>query len=281
MLEHAIGLRGMAARFMDQQREELRREDERGGPLGRERRVEHRLRVVAVTRGACDEIEMLDELPPRLAHQAAVVALRRLRPGLHRGDREARAGLDDLLLHVGALARDEMLVGAVRGDAATAGHGVRSLELRVGGAEQRDAFGERDRERIARERGAVLAPLRCDRRQRDRRGARACGGFRACERFVDDGPQRHVVGAVGGGEAPGAPMEDAKTDAAVARPRDRLDLAVANGDRLVLALDATRVSVCRAPSRAEIDKVHQVGVALGHARRLVSGTSRCSRGQVH
>jgi len=73
-------------------------------------------------------------------------------------------------------------------------------------------------------------------------------------------------------------MEDPKADAAVARPRDRFDLAVANGDGLVLALDPARVGVGSASPRAEIDEVRQLRVALGHARRLVSGTCRRSRG---
>src|SRR5207253_241580 len=99
-----------------EEREELGREDERGRRVLCERRVEHRLGVIAVARGAADQVELLDELPSCLSGEARVVALRRLRAALRRGDRDARARLDDLLRYVGALARHEALARAVRRD---------------------------------------------------------------------------------------------------------------------------------------------------------------------
>src|SRR2546426_146411 len=84
MFEEPIGLGGMAARLMHQQREELRSEYERRRTLGREWRVQRRLGIVAVARRSRDQIEMLDVLPSRLSHQTRVVAARRPPTRLHR-----------------------------------------------------------------------------------------------------------------------------------------------------------------------------------------------------
>ena len=84
VFEEPIGLGGMAARLMHQQREELRSEYERRRTLGREWRVQRRLGIVAVARRSRDQIEMLDVLPSRLSHQTRVVAARRLTTCFHR-----------------------------------------------------------------------------------------------------------------------------------------------------------------------------------------------------
>jgi len=147
---------------------------------------------------------------------------------LHRGEADARAGFDDLLADVGALARHEMLERAVRGDASAARHRVRTFELRVGRTQQRDALRERDGERIARERGPIFAALRRDRREHHRRRARAGRGLGAREGLVDHSAQGHLVGAIGRRETPGALVDDTEADTPVARARDRFDLAIAN-----------------------------------------------------
>src|SRR5687768_11289307 len=154
----------MAARLVYEQREEFGREHQRRGALGRERRVEHGLGVVAIARGARHEVEVLDELPAGLAREPAVVALGRFGACLHRGEADAGARLDDLLANVGALARHEMLARAIRGYASASRHRVRTFEIRVGRAQQRDALGQRDSEWIALKRGPVFAALWRDRR---------------------------------------------------------------------------------------------------------------------
>ena len=115
MLKKAIGFGRMAARLVDEKREEFRREHERGRPLVRERRVEGRLGVVAVALRARDQVEVLHVLPPRLPHEARVVSGRGLSTRFHGEDGEPRASFDDLLRHIGALTGDEMLPGPIRG----------------------------------------------------------------------------------------------------------------------------------------------------------------------
>src|SRR5581483_3808246 len=103
--------------------------------------------------------------------------------------------------------------------------------------------------------------LRRDRRERDRRRTRARRSVRAAEGLFDEAPHRRLAGAVGRGEAPGTPVDDAETDAAIGRARDRLDLAIAHRYGLVLALDRSRVRVRGAASRGELD---EFGKGVGH-----------------
>src|SRR5436190_1825128 len=106
----------MSTGLVDEEREELWREDQRGRPLGRERSVKGRLGVIAVASRARDKVEMLDVLPARLPDEARVVSRGGLAPGFHREDREPGAGFDDLLRYVGAFARHEVLARAIRRD---------------------------------------------------------------------------------------------------------------------------------------------------------------------
>src|SRR5206468_2208993 len=204
VLEDAVGLGRVTAGLVHQEREKFWSEYQRRGSLFCQRRVKRRLRVVAVARRARHEVELLDELPSSLAREPAVVALRGLRAAFRRRDRDTRAGLDDLLRDIGALARDQALARPVCGDRGAALPGIRSLEVRVGALEQRDALLDRDAEWVARELRPVLALLRRDRRQRDRLGARRRGCLGAAEGFVHEPGHRRLAGAVGRGEAPGA-----------------------------------------------------------------------------
>ncbi len=211
---------------------------------------------------------MLDELPARLPREPAVVTLGRFGSGFHRREAHARSGLDDLLTNVCALTRHEMLARAICGHAPAARNRRRTFEIRVGLPQQGDALREWHRERIALERGPVFAALWRDRREHDRGRARARRGLGPREGLVDDTAQGHLVGAVGRGETPGPLVNDAEADAPVARARDRFDLAVTHRDRVVFALDVARVGVIRAASRSKVDKLRQLGVALGHVKRL-------------
>ena len=120
VLEQPVRLGRMAARLVHEQREELGGEDQGRGPLGRERRVERRLCVVAIPLRTRDEVEVLDVFPAGLPGEPRVGALCGLRAGLHRENRESRPRLHDFLRHVGAVARDQVLAGAVRGDGGAA-----------------------------------------------------------------------------------------------------------------------------------------------------------------
>src|SRR5467141_3865013 len=104
----------MPARFVDEEREKLRCEHERGRPLLREWSVQHGFGIVPVSRGTSDEVKMLDVFPAALAHETRVVAGGGLAPRFHRKDREPGARFDDLLRYVGALARHEVLARAIR-----------------------------------------------------------------------------------------------------------------------------------------------------------------------
>ncbi len=166
-----------------------------------------------------------------------------------------------------------MLPRAIRRDPAPARHRVRTFEIRVGNTQQRDPFGDRDPERISLKRGAVFAALRRHGREHDRRAACGGRGIRAREGLVDDRPQRGVIGAVGGREAPAAVVDHAEADATIARARDRLDLAVAHRDRLELALDVARVRVRRSAPRAEVDEIGELRSEGGHRPKIVSETA--------
>src|SRR5207244_13478643 len=109
VLGRAVRRGRRAERHMHEEGEERRREDERRRLRGGERSVERGFRVAAVALRTRDEIEMFYELPAGLPHEARVVALRGLRPGLHRKDREHGAAFDDLLRQVVALPADEAL----------------------------------------------------------------------------------------------------------------------------------------------------------------------------
>ena len=89
VLEKPIGLGGMSAGLVYQQREELRSEHERRRTFGRK--------------------------PSRLSHQTRVKAARWLPACLHGENGKPRARLDDLLSYVGAFACDEVLARAVSG----------------------------------------------------------------------------------------------------------------------------------------------------------------------
>ena len=83
MLEEAIGFGRMAARFVDEKREEFRREHERRRPLLGEGRVQRGFGIVAIATRARDEVQMLDVLPAALTHEARVVTAGRLAARLH------------------------------------------------------------------------------------------------------------------------------------------------------------------------------------------------------
>src|SRR2546429_9312676 len=100
-----------------------------------------------------------------------------------------------------------------------------------------NALGERHPERVAPERGAVLAALRIDRREPHRAPLHGCGCFGAAEGLVDDTAYGRVVGAVRRRESPRAFVDHSKAEAAIGGARDGLDCAVLDTDSLMLALD--------------------------------------------
>src|SRR6266576_4693007 len=106
----------MAARFMDEEREELGREHERRGPLRCKWRVEGCLGIVAVIPRALHQIEVLDVFPAGLPREPRVVTADRLSPGFHGEYGETSARLDDLLGDVGAFAGHQTLARPIRGD---------------------------------------------------------------------------------------------------------------------------------------------------------------------
>ena len=248
---------------MDQEREELRREHERGRPRRRERRVEHRLGVPAVPCRAAHQIKLLHELPSRLSREARVVPLRRLRAALRRGHRDAGAGLHDLLRHVRPFARHESLARAVRGHRCATCLGIRTAQLGVGGPQERDPLLHRHSEWVARECRAVLAALRGDGRERDWRRARRGRRRGAPERLVDQAAQRGLACAIRRRKSPGPLRDHTERDATIRRARDRLYLAVAHPDRLVLAFDRTGVRVAGPAGGGEMD---EIGERVGHGR---------------
>src|SRR3989442_11111596 len=129
----------MAARFVDEEREKLRREHEGRRPLLREWSVQRGFGIVPVSRGTSDEIKMLDVFPAALAHEARVVAGGGLAPRFHRKDRQPGARFDDLLRYVGAFARDEVPPRAIRRDGRSPRLDIRTDRRRVDRAQVIDA----------------------------------------------------------------------------------------------------------------------------------------------
>src|SRR6266702_8938079 len=106
----------MAARFVNQEREKLRRENEGRRPLLSEWRVQRGFGIVPVSRGTGDEIQMLDVFPATLPHEARVISAGGLASCFHRKHRQSGARFDDLLRYVGPFARHQMLASAIRRD---------------------------------------------------------------------------------------------------------------------------------------------------------------------
>src|SRR2546427_12849116 len=78
----------MPARFVDEEREKLRREHEGRRSLLSEWRVQRGFGIVPVPRGTSDEIQMLDVFPAALAHEPRVVSTGGLAPPCHPKDRQ-------------------------------------------------------------------------------------------------------------------------------------------------------------------------------------------------
>src|SRR5207237_1502228 len=134
--------------------------DERRRLRTGERSVERGFRVAAVALRTRDEIEMFHELPAGLAHEARVVALRGLPPGLHRKDREPGAAFDDLLRDVGAFAGDEVLARPIRRDGRPARLHIRADRRCVNCAKMVYALRERYLEWYSEQLRAVVATLK-------------------------------------------------------------------------------------------------------------------------
>jgi len=113
VLQHAIRFGRMAARLVHEQREERLIDEQRGRFLDRGLRRKHRLDVARERAGMREDVELLDVLPARLAHVPHVIAGRGRGTGGGGGDVEAGSALDDLLAHVGAVARHQALARAV------------------------------------------------------------------------------------------------------------------------------------------------------------------------
>ncbi len=163
-----------------------------------------------------------------------------------------------------------MLARAVRGDTPAARHRMRTFQVGVGGPQQRDPLGYRTAN--GSRSSVVRYSPRCGGDRRERHLARPCArrGLGTRKGLVNDGAERRHVDAIGRGEAPRAPVHDSEADAAITRSRDRFDLAIAHGDGLEFALDVPRVGVSRAPPRAELHEIRQLGVALGTAKITVA-----------
>src|SRR5439155_15029908 len=126
----------------------------------------------------------------------------------------SRAALDHVLPDVGALARHEALLRAVRRNARPPDLRVRRREKRVGLAEQCDTLGDRDAERIAPDRRPVLTALRGLRYLGDRCLMDGGRRLRAMDRLTEE--RRQLLArrrAVRRGEAPRAVDDDADPDA--------------------------------------------------------------------
>src|SRR4030081_884415 len=130
-----------------------------------------------------------------------------------------------------------------------------------------DAFGERYGEWVAFELCAVLAPLRCDRRERHGALLYRCRRLSSPERLVDETPNRGFIAAIGRGETPCAFVHDAETDSPIGGSGGGFDCSVLAADGLVLPLYGARVRVCRAARSRDGDEIGDTGIARGHARK--------------
>ena len=246
---------------MDQQREERLIDQERRRLRDRGLRGEHRLDVAGEGARVRQDVELRHVLPARLADVPHVAARRGLRTGLRRGHVQAGAALDDLLPHIGALARDEPLAGAIGGDRHAAQRRVRSRKDRVRCAKQLDALSHRHPERVALDRGAVLATLSRLRREGHRRTPHRRGGLRAPERLLEQrADPGHARRAIRRGKAPGTAGDDPDADATIAIVVDALELAVLHRDRLALAFDGSGVRVRRAATRGPVHGLREAAI---------------------
>ena len=147
------------------------------------------------------------------------------------------------------------------------------LHLLLGLQAERDLVPDRDRERVALERRAVLRPVRLD--GYERAPVPAGRGFREGGRA-----QRGLAGALLGrapvaGEAPGPVDQDADADPLAVEVADLLDLAVFRRDHLRAAQHDACVGVGRTRAEGRIDS-RIAELAHGTALVAVDPTTRAA-----
>ena len=234
----------------------LLRVDHRVGDLrGARLRVQQRRRLLADARRLALEPEALHVLPAGARARAAVRAriAAQLRQLVVRGDRvDPGAGLVELLLGLDPVGREQHLVLALG-----AHRGLRDDDLvvpqrRLGAEAEVDLVGERDVERVDRDRRAVAPRARLDRRER----AGAPDRGRERERGRAPGGRDGAVGveAPVAREAPGAAREHADADPLGLDVVDVLDAAVLRRDRLRAADDGAGVRVLRSGRQGRLDR---------------------------
>src|SRR5581483_5350089 len=225
----------------------------RGALLG----AEQGRRLLGDPRGLALEPEALDVLPPGLCARADVAARVRTHLDGSVADRDGldqASALDRLLVDLDAVRGEEELALAPGADGRLGDLHVRVAERLPGAQAERDLVVERDRERVALDRGAVGAGAGLEGREHERalRGAARCGRETVgAERGVARSLRRE---AAVGGEAPRPAGEDADADPLGLRVRQRLDAAVLRRHRLRAAHDGARVRVVGAGAEGRVDR---------------------------
>ena len=225
--------------------------DHRGARLG----AQQRRRLLADARRLALEPEALDVLPAGACARAAVRArvAAELRQLVVRGDRvDPGAGLVELLLGLDAVGREQHLVLALRPHGCLGDDDVLVPKRCLGAEAEVDLVGERDVERVDRDRRAVAARARLDRRER----AAAPDRRRERERGRAPGGRDRALGveAPVAREAPGAAREHADADPLGLDVDDVLDAAVLRRDRLRAADHGARVRVLGSRRESRLDR---------------------------
>ncbi len=266
--EDPVELDRVADGLVDLQRELLGAEDQRRLPTGARRGAEQLARLRSDAGGVGFQFEAVDELPPRRGVLAAGGRVRAVL-GLtvaDGGGRDPRPALADLLVDAVPFAGDEPLAGLPRLVHRLRQVGAVLPHRRRRPHEQIALVGQRHGERV----DHTLTRPRTGRRDaRKKRGRRArheragggdLGGHRA------SAAHGAITKIRGGEEPPSRTDERPHPDAGVGFLRDRLDLTVAGGHRLVASMHHPGIRVTRTRVEGGLDS-RLSGLELAHAVR--------------